>query len=248
MIKLVTAMTFATLAMPATAELGNSDSRAAVAVRRAPTVAPEIMLQDDRSFRQLYADLLAFESAPQAPPEIRITVARAAEVVGKPVYFSRSSISGLGSIITLSQNRLPTVVATRRAGNWSAPRAMSAARLTSGFGMRAHPILGSSRLHLGIDLAAPAGTPVVATSDGIVSTAQWAGGYGLLVQLDHAGGLQTRYGHLSQLNVASGQHVARGEVIGFVGSTGRSTGPHLHYETRLHGQAVNPLSTGVARR
>lgn len=113
--------------------------------------------------------------------------------------------------------------------------------VTSGFGMRRHPLLGGLRAHAGVDLAAPAGAPVVATADGMVSTAAWSGGYGLLVAVEHGGGHQTRYAHLSRLNVAAGQRVRRGDVIGFVGSTGRSTGPHLHYETRMNGQAVNPL-------
>lgn len=108
--------------------------------------------------------------------------------------------------------------------------------------MRQHPVLGTLRAHSGVDLAASYGTPIVATSDGVVGTADWAGGYGLLVALDHGGGLQTRYGHMSRLNVAAGQKVRKGEVIGFVGSTGRSTGAHLHYEIRINGQAINPAA------
>lgn len=115
------------------------------------------------------------------------------------------------------------------------------ASLTSSFGMRRHPLLGGFRAHGGVDLAAPTGTPIVAPSDGVVGTADWRGGYGLAVTLEHGGGVQTRYGHMSRLNVAPGQRVRKGEVIGFVGSTGRSTGPHLHYELRVNGQAVNPL-------
>ncbi|WP_373693885.1 M23 family metallopeptidase [Parafrankia sp. BMG5.11] len=91
-----------------------------------------------------------------------------------------------------------------------------------------------------MDLAAPSGTPVFATSDGIVDASGWSGGYGLLVAVSHTGGLQTRYAHLSRLNVAQGQQVRRGEVIGYVGSTGNSTGPHLHYEIRRDGRAIDP--------
>ncbi len=114
-------------------------------------------------------------------------------------------------------------------------------RLTSSFGMRYHPVLGGRRNHAGVDLAAPMGSPIYATADGAVSTAEWTGGYGLLVSLDHGGELQTRYGHMSRLNVAAGQQVRKGDLIGFVGSTGRSTGPHLHYEVRIAGTAVNPI-------
>lgn len=113
--------------------------------------------------------------------------------------------------------------------------------MTSGFGMREHPVLGGRRAHTGVDLAAPVGTPVYATADGVVSKAAWFGGYGLFISLEHGGALQTRYGHMSRLNVAEGQTVRKGEVIGYVGSTGRSTGPHLHYEVRVDGTAVNPV-------
>jgi murein DD-endopeptidase MepM/ murein hydrolase activator NlpD len=114
-------------------------------------------------------------------------------------------------------------------------------RLTSSFGMRNHPVLGGRRAHSGVDLGAPVGTPVHATADGVVSRASWFGGYGLFISIEHGGDLQTRYGHMSRLNVAEGQTVRKGDVIGFVGSTGRSTGPHLHYEVRVDGAAVNPI-------
>jgi murein DD-endopeptidase MepM/ murein hydrolase activator NlpD len=114
-------------------------------------------------------------------------------------------------------------------------------RMTSTFGMREHPILGGRRAHKGVDLAAPTGTPVYATADGTVSRASWFSGYGLFISLEHGGEMQTRYGHMSRLNVAEGQRVHKGDIIGYVGSTGNSTGPHLHYEVRVDGEAVNPV-------
>ena len=114
-------------------------------------------------------------------------------------------------------------------------------RLSSDYGMRTHPVLGGRRGHKGVDLAGPTGTPIHATADGIVSRADWFASYGLYVSLEHGGSLQTRYGHMSRLNVAAGQRVRKGEIIGYVGSTGRSTGPHLHYEVRIAGAAVNPV-------
>ncbi|MBC2670328.1 M23 family metallopeptidase [Novosphingobium piscinae] len=114
-------------------------------------------------------------------------------------------------------------------------------RLTSDFGMRWHPVLGGRRAHKGVDLAAPAGTPIRASADGVVERADWFAGYGLYVALEHGGQIETRYGHMSRLNVAAGQRVRKGDVIGYVGSTGRSTGPHLHYEVRIGGEAVNPI-------
>lgn len=113
--------------------------------------------------------------------------------------------------------------------------------MTSDFGMRNHPILGRRAGHKGIDLAAPMGTPVYAPADGVVSRASAFSSYGLYISIEHGGELQTRYGHLSRLNVADGQVVHKGDLIGFVGSTGRSTGPHLHYEVRVDGEAVNPV-------
>ena len=115
------------------------------------------------------------------------------------------------------------------------------ARMSSGYGTRIHPVLGGRRGHKGIDLAGPTGTPIYATADGVVSRADWFSSYGLYVSLEHGGSLQTRYGHMSRLNVAAGQRVRKGEIIGYVGSTGRSTGPHLHYEVRVNGEAVNPV-------
>ena len=114
-------------------------------------------------------------------------------------------------------------------------------RMSSDFGSRWHPVTGGRKQHKGIDLASPTGTPIHAAADGVVGRADWFSGYGLYVQLEHGGNLQTRYGHMSRLNVAAGQRVRKGDVIGFVGSTGRSTGPHLHYEVRIAGEAVNPI-------
>lgn len=113
--------------------------------------------------------------------------------------------------------------------------------LTSDYGMRTHPVLGRRRAHKGVDLAGPTGTPVYATADGIVGMAQWFSSYGKYVQIEHGADLQTRYAHLSGYTVAAGEYVQKGQLIGYIGTTGRSTGPHLHYEVRVAGQAVNPI-------
>lgn len=118
---------------------------------------------------------------------------------------------------------------------------LEGAALTSSFGMRTHPVLGGRRQHTGIDLAAPSGTPVYATADGVVSRADWYSSYGLYISVEHGASMQTRYAHLSRLAVAAGDSVKKGDLIGYVGSTGRSTGPHLHYEVRVEGLAVNPI-------
>lgn len=113
--------------------------------------------------------------------------------------------------------------------------------MSSGYGMRVHPVLGGLRAHKGIDLPATTGTPIHASADGVVGKADWFGGYGLFVELEHGAGMETRYGHMSRIAVAEGQRVRKGDVIGYVGSTGRSTGAHLHYEVRIGGEAVNPV-------
>ena len=122
------------------------------------------------------------------------------------------------------------------------------AKLTSDYGMRTHPVLGGRRNHKGVDLAAPRGTPVYATAGGVVGRADWYSTYGLFVRVEHGAELETRYAHLSRLAVAAGQRVKKGDLLGYVGSTGRSTGPHLHYEVRVSGEAVNPLPYMVESR
>jgi murein DD-endopeptidase MepM/ murein hydrolase activator NlpD len=111
---------------------------------------------------------------------------------------------------------------------------------TSGFGVRSDPFLGRPAMHTGLDFRAAQGDPVRVTANGKVVSAGWAGGYGRMVEVDHGNGLSTRYGHLSEIGVKVGEYVKIGQVIGAVGSTGRSTGPHLHYETRIDGEAVDP--------
>jgi murein DD-endopeptidase MepM/ murein hydrolase activator NlpD len=120
--------------------------------------------------------------------------------------------------------------------------------VSSGFGMRFHPILNYSRMHQGVDLRASYGTPIVAVSDGRVELAGWHGGHGNTVELNHGGGMETLYGHMSRIAVRAGERVRRGEVIGYVGSTGLSTGPHLHFEVHRNGAAVNPLGATFANR
>lgn len=110
----------------------------------------------------------------------------------------------------------------------------------SAFGERSDPFSGEGAFHTGIDLAAPKGTPVHATADGVIESAGWSGDYGKLVVIDHGNGLQTYYAHLSQCLVVPGQEVERGQVIALSGRTGRATAPHMHYEVRLHGTPVNP--------
>ncbi len=112
--------------------------------------------------------------------------------------------------------------------------------MSSPFGMRMDPFMKGPAIHTGVDMRGDAGDPVRATANGTVTIASWSGGYGKMVEIDHGNGLATRYGHLSSIDVTVGQTIRIGQVIGKIGSTGRSTGPHLHYETRVDGEAVDP--------
>jgi murein DD-endopeptidase MepM/ murein hydrolase activator NlpD len=113
-------------------------------------------------------------------------------------------------------------------------------RLMSHFGQRSDPFSGDRSFHAGVDIQVPQGTPVRVTADGIVAEAGWSGGYGKLIVIDHGGGMQTCYAHLSRIDVMPGQEVRVGQVVGGSGSTGRSQAPHVHYEVRIGGSPVNP--------
>jgi len=115
-------------------------------------------------------------------------------------------------------------------------------RVTSGFGSRFHPVLGYRRMHKGVDLAAKYGSPIVAAADGRVTSAGWHGGYGNQVAIAHEDGVRTTYGHMSRIAARAGELVHRGQVIGYVGSTGLSTGPHLHFEVTRNGKPIDPLT------
>lgn len=195
-------------------------------------------------------------SADHATP-VRITVGRASDIVGRPMFAARESFSESAGVVGFSATR-PRLASRRSASLSVVPQAatggptparprfypLNPSAVTSGYGGRVHPILGTWRGHSGVDLAAPAGTPIAATSDGVVSFANWAGGYGFMVAVDHGGGMQTRYGHMSRIAVSPGQRVKTGEVLGLVGSTGLSTGPHVHYEVRYGDRAINPAGSG----
>jgi murein DD-endopeptidase MepM/ murein hydrolase activator NlpD len=115
-------------------------------------------------------------------------------------------------------------------------------RLLGGFGRRDDPFSGEQAFHTGVDISVPIGTPVRATADGVVVTAEFAGRYGRLIIVDHGGSVQTYYAHLSRFDVIAGQEVRRGQIIGAAGASGRASGPHLHYEVRLGGNPVNPYN------
>ncbi|RJF76244.1 M23 family metallopeptidase [Rhodopseudomonas palustris] len=149
------------------------------------------------------------------------------------INISRAQLDKLNRALTLVPYRKPV---------------LGEVEFSSGFGVRTDPFLGRPAMHSGLDFRASTGDPVRATAIGKVVNAGWQGGYGQMVEIDHGNGLSTRYGHLSKIIAKVGQSIQIGQVIGEVGSTGRSTGPHLHYETRIDGEAVDPqkfLRAGV---
>jgi len=147
----------------------------------------------------------------------------------------RSSVD----LVTGEIERFATV--RRFAGQLPLSRPIPDASVTSRFGRRIDPFLGKPAMHTGIDFRAAAGHPAQATAGGTVITAEYSGGYGNMVEIDHGNGITTRFGHMSRIDVTAGQVVSEGTVVGRAGSTGRSTGPHLHYEIRIDGAAIDPM-------
>ncbi|WP_052761975.1 M23 family metallopeptidase [Aurantiacibacter luteus] len=162
-------------------------------------------------------------------------------IAGAPRYAQRTSTTGTATTVRFVSSRPRAGGAVVGGGGLPSGLPVSGARLSSDYGYRVHPVSGRGASHHGVDLAVASGTPVVATSDGVVEMASWWGGYGLMVALDHGGGMETRYAHLSSIAVRPGDRVMQGQVIGRSGSTGNSTGPHVHYEVRMGGQSVDPL-------
>ncbi len=141
------------------------------------------------------------------------------------------------NLLRIAATRLPFVVPVK-----------SSYRLSSGYGWRRHPTTGRTRMHDGTDFAAGYGTPIYSTADGVVTFAGWSSGYGRLVKIRHALGFETRYAHMQKIRAKVGQRVSRGDRIGDMGSSGRSTGPHVHYEIRIGGKSVNPMNYIKAAR
>ncbi|HVO21456.1 MAG TPA: M23 family metallopeptidase, partial [Anaeromyxobacter sp.] len=171
-----------------------------------------------------YGDVLAAEYAGAATGTKRLF--RYTDPDGQTSYFDESGQSA-------------------RRGFLKSP--LKLARITSGYGNRVHPLLGYEKAHQGVDYGAPEGTPVWAVGDGVVEQSGWNGGCGKSVTLRHRNGLETLYCHLSAVAVSAGKPVAQKQVIGYVGSTGLATGPHLHYAVRKAGSFVNPLKLQIPR-
>lgn len=156
--------------------------------------------------------------------------------ISSRIAYQFSSYDAISKLIKNQDEKLASIPAIQPVSN------KQLNRIASGFGMRIDPVYGTPKMHNGLDFTAPQGTPIYATGNGVVKTAGFSdGGYGNHVVINHGYGYQTLYGHMVKIKVRQGQKVKRGEVIGWVGSTGKSTGPHCHYEVIINGNEVNPV-------
>ena len=223
------------------AELSRLERRIATAERKATTMRDGIKRRVDALARDRQAQAsaragAAAEAEAQAGLIAKVR-SRKAEVEQRIAELERESdaISALLRARQAGQGIVPS-----GHGVLSVP--IPGAPITSGFGPRVHPILHTTRVHTGVDFGAASGTPIRAAAAGEVVWAAWRGGYGLATVIDHGNSLATLYGHQSAIAVREGDRVVRGQVIGYVGSTGFSTGPHLHFEVRVNGNPVDPMN------
>lgn len=230
----------AALGLAALSALVTIPSEAQAATQRLPR------LERVKSSRPLAINLPASRSANTAVEQNTDADDGEVQAAGEGVSFGRA-LDLQGTPLRLASLRPKNVgvglfIPGLYTGPFELPTGMPvrADSVSSGFGTRWHPLFGGYRFHAGIDLVAPAGAHILATSPGVVAEAGWCGGYGYCVTIDHGRGYHTLYGHLSQLDVRTGDRVSAGQLLGLVGSTGHSTGPHLHYEVRLNSRPVDP--------
>ncbi len=167
--------------------------------------------------------------------ELADEIAKTLNNITARVAYQFSSYDGIEKLINNQENKLASIPAIQPVSN------KELNRIASGFGMRIHPIYGIAKMHSGLDFTAPQGTPIYATGDGTVTTAGYNTGTGNEVVINHGYGYETKYLHMVRIKAKAGQRVKRGEVIGWVGNTGASTGPHCHYEVHINGSPVDPV-------
>jgi murein DD-endopeptidase MepM/ murein hydrolase activator NlpD len=167
--------------------------------------------------------------------ELGTEIAKTLNNISARVAYQFSSYEVIDKLIRNQENKLTSIPAIQPVSN------KELTRIASGFGYRIHPIYGIAKMHNGLDFTAPQGTPIYATGDGTVTTAGVSAGTGNHVIINHGYGYETVYMHMVRIKARNGQRVKRGEVIGWVGSTGASTGPHCHYEVHINGTAVDPV-------
>lgn len=168
--------------------------------------------------------------------ELGNSIAKTLDNISARIAFQGNSYAEIQKLINNQEEKLASIPAIQPVSN------KDLTRIASGYGMRIDPVYGTPKMHKGLDFTAPQGTPIYATGDGVVIEAGYAeGGYGNHVVINHGYSYETLYGHMVRVKVRNGQRVKRGEVIGWVGSTGKSTGPHCHYEVHVNGEIVDPV-------
>lgn len=171
-----------------------------------------------------------------ANADLVINTTQKMDLLNRQLYIQSKSFDEVVNMCKTHDEMLKSIPAIQPVSN------KDLRQTASGYGTRIDPIYGTTKFHSGMDFSAPSGTDVYATGDGVVIKSGWETGYGNTIEIDHGFGYMTRYAHLKDYKVKKGQKVVRGEVIGHVGSTGKSTGPHLHYEVHVKGQIVNPIN------
>lgn len=193
-------------------------------------------IPDSVRYGKKYSELDMGQYAYITPEEMLANVQRSLEVLSHRVRTQNSSFDTLEHMVKSKEEMLKSIPAIQPVSD------KNLNYIASGFGYRIDPIYKTVKMHTGLDFTAPIGTPIYATGNGVVSTAEFdAGGYGNNVVIDHGYGYETLYGHMSKIKVRVGQRVKRGEVIGWIGNSGKSTGPHCHYEVIKNGQKVDPI-------
>lgn len=192
---------------------------------------PAVIRQADYGGTNRYEELLDMADA-----ELVVNTTHKLDMLTKQLYIQSRSFDDVARMCQRYDERLRCIPAIQPVSN------KDLRKTASGYGTRIDPIYGTAKFHAGMDFSAPTGTDVYATGDGKVVKMEWQSGYGNVIVIDHGFGYETWYAHLQEFRTKLGKNVVRGEVIGGVGSTGKSTGPHLHYEVHVKGQVVNPVN------
>lgn len=196
-----------------------------------------VMMQTDRiSDAQRFAGLDRRRASRLPDNKLVETLNDKMNLLEREIVLQSRSFDHLRTLAKSSSDRLAHVPAIQPINE------LNLKQMASGYGRRVDPVYGTVKMHEGMDFACDTGTPVYATGDGEVTVAQWHSGYGNLIEINHGYGYTTRFAHLSKLNVKAGQKVHRGDLIGLSGNTGKSTGPHVHYEVRLRDVPQNPVN------